>query len=508
MDFMTSLQSELKGSLNVAATANGAIVYKTSGKALVDLNFNVANLRKVSDYEIVGQFAKAFAEDPFLAMKWLFFARDVRGGLGERRLFRVALRDRAQSFGEMTIQLLPLIQEYGRWDDVFALIGANPEVDKEIFGLIKFQLKEDLKNLDDGKSISLMAKWMPSTNTSSQESRILARTIAKGMSINEITYRKTLVTLRKHLALVETAMQTGNWDKIPYEAVPSRANLKYNKAFLRHDETRRREFLGKAVKGEVKMHASTLFPHEVLAHYAEDRRNGYDLSTEAMWKGLPDFVKGNDKTIVVADGSGSMMWHPIPKTQIYPWTVAHALAIYFAERATGQFKDKYITFSSRPELVDMTGAKSLWDRFLITRQHTDCSNTNIEKVFDLILYTAVNGKMKQEDLPNNVLVISDMEFDAVSGGLSKKLFSAIAERYMQYGYKLPKLIFWRVDGATKNVPMIENEMGVALMSGFSPSVIKCVFSDQVSPYEILMDVLNSERYDAVGEVIAPYFNKG
>lgn len=516
MNFMENLASTLKDNNNVAYTENGAAVYATSGKALVDLNFAVATLRKLNDIQVVREFNKAYQENPVLALRWLFFARDVRGGLGERRLFRLALRDVATKNSEAIIALLPLIQEFGRWDDVCALIGVNDRVDVEIYSLIRAQLNKDSIAALEGKSISLLAKWLPSVNTSSQASRALARTIAKNIGLSEVKYRKMLVGLRSHLNLTETAMASNEWNGINYEAVPSRANLKYNDAFLRHDETRRRNFLAKVVKGTAKMHASTLYPHEIFAKY-ENARGPMD-AIEGLWKNLPNEINPKGSTIVVADGSGSMSSR-VPNTQISIWAVAHALATYFAERAVGEFKDKYITFSERPQLVDFSGAKNLYEKFMIAKKHNEVANTNIEAVFDLILTTATYYKLTQEQIPANILIISDMEFDmcAVTGAISndrwgrnyarptKRLFTEIADRYAAAGYKLPKLIFWRVDGKTGAMPVIENEMGVALMSGYSPSVIKALYSDKTDPYQILLDVINNPRYDVVENAITPCY---
>lgn len=516
MSFMENLASTLKDNNNVAYTENGAAVYATSGKALVDLNFAVATLRKLNDVQVVREFNKAYQENPVLALRWLFFARDVRGGLGERHLFRLALRDVATKNSDAIIALLPLIQEFGRWDDVCALIGVNDRVDVEIYSLIRAQLNKDSIAALEGKSISLLAKWLPSVNTSSQASRALARTIAKNIGLSEVKYRKMLVGLRSHLNLTETAMASNEWNGINYEAVPSRANLKYNDAFLRHDETRRRNFLAKVVKGTAKMHASTLYPHEIFAKY-ENARGPMD-AIEGLWKNLPNEINPKGSTIVVADGSGSMSSR-VPNTQITIWAVAHALATYFSERAVGEFKDKYITFSERPQLVDFSGAKNLYEKFMIAKKHNEVANTNIEAVFDLILNTAIHNKLKQEEIPANILIISDMEFDmcATSGPVNmdrysrnfnrptNRLFTEISNRYAAAGYKLPKLIFWRVDGKTGAMPVIENEMGVALMSGYSPSVIKALYSDKTDPYQILLDVINNPRYDVVENAITPCY---
>ena len=310
-------------------------------------------------------------------------------------------------------------------------------------------------------------------------------------------------------------MSAKQWDEIKYEAVPSRANLIYNKAFLRNDEERRRAYLESLAKGETKINAGTLFPHEIVHKYGN---SGWNTITECnetleqLWKALPDTVNGNGNTIVVADGSGSMTCGVDPHSSVTALDVANALAIYFAEHSSGQFKDKYITFSNRPQLVDFSKAKNLREKLLIAKQHNEMANTNIEAVFNLILTTAVNNHLKQEDMPQNILIISDMEFDSCAtcdsqtGYWSRKrpdsrLFNVIRQKYEAAGYKLPRLVFWNVNSRTGTIPVKENDLGVALVSGFSQNVASMVMSGKLDPYECLMETLNSKRYDPIAKAL-------
>ena len=311
-----------------------------------------------------------------------------------------------------------------------------------------------------------------------------------------------LSEMRKYIDVVERKMSAKQWDEINYETVPSRANLIYNNAFLRNDEERRREYLSKLEKGEARINSSVLFPHDIVHKYEnldgwDNKVNPYDAALEGMWKALPNTVNECDNTIVVADGSGSMECRVDPNSSVTALDVANALAIYFAERASGEFKDKYITFSSRPQLVDLSNARSLHNKINIALRHNECANTNIEATFDLILQTAINNHMSQEDMPKNVLIISDMEFDSAVDYMhkpNKTLFQTIANKYATHGYKLPRLIFWNVNSRTGTIPVKENELGVALVSGFSVNVVNMVMSNKLDPYECLLDVLNSERY--------------
>lgn len=504
MSFMNAIKSTLNNEYNVSVTENGAIGYRTTGKELLDLNFAVASLRGMSDMAIANRFKKAFFEDQVLAMKWLFFARDVRGGLGERKLLRAVLKDLVESNPEMVIPVINLIPEYGRYDDLWCLLD-NKDAANVIAKIVDDQLSEDVNNMMENKPISLLAKWMPSINASSPQTKKYGKQLCKALCVTEREYRKSMSELRKYINVVEVKMSSKNWSEIKYEAVPSRANLIYNNAFLRNDEERRRDYLGKLEKGETKINASTLYPHDIVHKYGGNyyRMKAKDETIEALWNALPDTVQGCGNTIVVADGSGSMMCNVGGNTGVTALEVANALAIYFAERSSGDFKDKYITFSERPQLVDFSKAKSLHDKLQIALRHSEVANTNVEKVFNLILDTAVKNNMHQEDIPENILIISDMEFDNATYDYrgrstpSKRLFDVIAQKYAEHGYKLPRLVFWNVNSRTGTVPVKENDMGVALVSGFSVNVVKMVMSGKTDPFECLIETLNSERYAPV-----------
>ena len=512
MSFMNAMQNTLNDEFNASISENGAIGYRTSGKELLDLNFAVASLRGASEQEIIDKFTKAFFEDKILAMKWLFFARDVRGGLGERRLFRVILKNLVENNPEMIIPVINLIPEYGRYDDLWCLLD-NQESAKVVYNIVDEQLIEDLHNMKKNKPISLLAKWMPSINASSAQTKKYAKQFCKVFGLTEREYRQILSRLRKYLDVVETKMSAKNWSEIRYEAVPSKANLIYSNAFLKKDEERRKEYLEKLKKGEAKINASTLYPHDIVHKYSGGycRLGNKDTTIEALWKALPDTVQGCGNTIVVADGSYSMTDNIGGNTTVTALDVANALAIYFAEHSSGKFNDKYITFSERPQLVDFSKADSLHDKLQIALTYDECANTNIEKVFDLILTTAIKHNMRQEDMPKNVLIISDMEFDscATSGDSNmwrrnrpnQRLFEIIAQRYADAGYQLPRLVFWNVNSRTDTIPVKENELGVALVSGFSVNIVKMVMSNKLDPYECLLETLNSERYAPIEKAL-------
>ena len=373
--------------------------------------------------------------------------------------------------------------------------------------LISNQLLKDIEDMQAGRPISLLAKWLPSIKASSRDTIAKAKKIIRHIKCQDSDYRKAIGRMRSYLKIVEKQMSQHEWNEINYSAVPSRANLIYNSAFLRHDEQRRREFLSAAVKGEAKINASVLYPHEIIARY----RDGYGYYTsitpneslEALWNALPNTVRDRGNTLVVCDGSGSM-FTLIDKTgRTTALDVSHALAIYFAERMSGAFKNKFITFSSNPQLVNISAGSNLCEKLKITRSHTDCTNTNIQKVFELILRTAVNYGVPQEDMPANILIISDMEFDPHSHRADARLFETIAKEYAAAGYKLPRLVFWNVCSRTGTVPMRQNELGIALVSGFSPNIADMVMSGQLDPYLCLLETLNKPRYQPIEETLRP-----
>lgn len=496
MGFMNAIANELNN--EKCLTTNGAVGYVTSGKKLLDLNFAVTSLRKQNEQAIINKFMDAYYENPVLAIKWLFYARDAREGIGERRLFRVAMKYLANLKPDVVRSVLKLIAEYGRWDDMLCLLETPIKGEAE--AVIIHQLSEDITNMNNGKSVSLLGKWMPSENASSQTTKEYATMLRKAMNLTSKKYRQTLSRLRKHIGVVERQMSAKQWNEINYEAVPSRANLIYNGAFLRNDEERRRAYLGALSKGEAKINASVLFPDDIVHKYSMGTYNSgrMDETLEGLWNALPTLTTEN--TLVVRDGSGSMIGKPMD--------VSTAMAIYMAERSTGEFHNQFITFGARPKLVDLNGMNTLHEKLMKTYKETDCSNTNIKAVFELILRTAVNSKMSQEDMPKNIVVISDMQFDGRAFNFNQSLFETISSEYTKCGYKMPRLIFWNVNEYYHNVvPVQQNELGVVLISGYSQNLVKMVMSGETDPYECLVKQLNDKRYDAVEEAVKEFVNK-
>ena len=500
-NFPDCLDKEVKDRL--ALTENGALAYETSGHKLVDMNFKLSSYRNLAEEEIEGDFAQVYAEHPLLAVKFLFFAGDIRGGAGERRVFRTCLRWLAKTRTAWGRAVLPLVAEYNRWDSLLDVMDTPVEADA--VALLHTQLKADMKAMAEKKPASLCAKWLPSINTSSLQARRMAQRLAKAWGMTEKQYRKALSALRDYLNVTEVRMTANEWGKIDYSAVPSLANIRYKDAFLMHDTERRSQYLQALETGEAKINAKVTAPHEIIRAYRNGSMN-LDASLEAIWKALPDYAQGDNSSIAVVDGSGSMT-RTIGHGNLTASDVATGLGLYFAERLQGAFKDKFITFSERPRLVDFSQTKTLCEKINVSHAYCEAANTNIEAVFDLILETAVDNGLKQAELPKNVVIFSDMEFDSCAEPFGdeaqKTLFENISLKYKRHRYKLPRLVFWNINGRTNAIPMRENDNGVALMSGFSPALVKIALSGgTLSPLALMLETLNAPRYAPVEAALA------
>lgn len=501
-DFMGAVKETLNDiPYNVSVTENGAIGYKTTGHPLLDINFAASSLRSKSEKEIVDMFEKAYYDTPLDSILWLFYLRDVRGGMGERRSFRIILKHMADNHPKEIAGVIPYIAEYGRYDDMWVLLET--QFKEPVIKLLKEQIVSDLNGVKENKPISLLGKWLPSRCSKNAKNKQYVNLICINLGISPYTYQKITSTLRKHLKIVECDMSAGRWSVIDYNKVPAKANLLYNSAFLKHDEERRRRFLSALENHEegVKINAGTLFPHDIVHKYWNNLN--CDQTLEELWKALPGGT-GYTDVMIVCDGSFSMHNLIDKKSSLQAMEACFALTIYFAERAEGVFKNRFITFSSRPKYVDIGNCKTLIDKLNCLLRHNECSSTDIKKVFDMILETAVNNHLTQEQLPKTVLVLSDMEFDsysACSPRLNATLFDYITKRYKNAGYKMPKLAFWNLCSRTGTIPMKQNENGLVLVSGFSPATMKMVMSGNLDPFDAMLDVLYTERYRPIYEAV-------
>ena len=476
----------LKQEANKTVTENGAATHITTESDCLDLFATIGALRRESDSEIVTRFIRAYSENKDIAMKLLFFARDIRGGLGERRVFKVILNWLANNEPKTVRKNLEYVAEYGRFDDLLCLMGTACE--KDMLDVLKAQFEADNNALANGGEVSLLAKWLPSVNASSSETVLYAKKIAKHFGLNDASYRKALVALRAHIRIIENNLREKDYS-FDYSKQPSKAMYKYRKAFIRNDGERYSQFLDKVTTGEAKLHASTLMPYEIITPFF--RRNVSDEERKAInttWISQEDFGD-TENALAVIDGSGSMYGGVDPM----PATVALSLGIYFAERNKGAFKNHFITFSENPQLVEIKG-EDILDKVRYCHGFNEVANTNIQKVFELILDAAKKNSVPQDELPKKLYIISDMEFDYCAEDASLTNFEYAKKLFAEAGYTLPEIVFWNVASRNRQQPVTRNEQGVALVSGCTPRLFSMVASGTMNPYAFMLEVVESERY--------------
>jgi hypothetical protein len=470
---------ETDTSSNLTTTENGAVALKSSLSATLDFFGLGGALRSQEGEEVLRIFSKAFEEEPLVAVKTLFYLRDVRGGQGERKTFRTCFQWLAMEHPEIALKNLPNVLEFGRWDDLFCTQGT-PLWEGAVLPLIS-------KEWSHAGSPSLMWKWLPSINTSSRETRALADRVRSFLGVSPRTYRKRLSAKRAELKVVERDMCGRRWKQIDYAAVPSRASLIYRNAFGKHDPERYQEFLQMVQEGRTTIHAGTLYPYDIVEQYfAGDESQTLEL----LWKALPNYAAGHvGNGIVVADVSGSMSGRPM--------AVSISLAMYISERNRGAFKNHFITFSEKPSLQQVVG-ETLMEKIRNLKSADWGLSTNLEAVFTLILDTATTSRLPAAELPERVYIVSDMEFNMACGAPGATLFQTIDAAYRAAGYKRPELVFWNVNARNTHLPVRFDESGTCLVSGCSPSILSSLLSgNSLSPVDVMLETLNSQRYSCV-----------
>lgn len=483
-----SLVRALESNGNYTETENGALTHKSTLDDVLDFFYH-APAKRNDVAGVLELFRAALKQDVVTTMKALFYLRDCRGGQGERQLFRHLLHYISATSPKTFIKLIPLVPEYGRWDDLLNLHDIS-----EVVVFIRAQLKSDMNS----KTPSLLGKWMPSENTSSETTRAEAKRWMEALGLSPKHYRKMLTSLRTKLRIVEQQMSASEWDSINYSTVPSVAGLKYRKAFGRHDGERYGQYIEAAKRGEVKINASVLYPYQLMSKYinnaAEYSGDGEDATVEAMWKQLPDY--GITDALVMCDVSGSMCGDG---SGVRPIDVSVSLAIYCAEHMKGAFKNTFITFTDKPTFIRLKG-DTLYENVISVFEAGVGYNTNIQAAYDMLLRTAKKNDIPDEEMPRRIVMISDMEFDAADNGRQTN-FEAIGRKYRDAGYTMPQLVFWNVASRGKQTPVEYDERGVCLLSGKSPAAFKgLVTGEEVTPVDTMMEILNGERYAAVGEL--------
>ena len=500
---MNTFLDALTDKTNYTYTENGAVTHKTSRSDLLDMFALCGAYRNRSNKDCILAFQKALIENELYAMKCLFYLRDIRGGQGERRFFKVCLRWLADTFPEAVSRNLKLIPEYGRWDDLYCLEGTKLE--SEMFAFIKEQLTLDF----ECKTPSLLAKWLKSENASSYETKRLGNKTRLAMGMNHRQYRKTLSMLRERINIVERLMSENRWNEIEFDKIPSRAGLIYKNAFARRDIIKEK-YESFAKDTSTKVNAEVLNPVDIAKRIyniswgwglTHNRFSDTDIAMfQKYWDNLKDYYNGREENgIAIVDVSGSMWGQPI--------CAAVSMGAYIAERGHGPFANHFITFSNNPELVKFEGI-NIVDKFYRAAKANWGMSTNIEAVFDLLLETAIQNNIDSKDMPETIYIFSDMEFNRCladnthlndgwyhSRSYNKDnidtLIEVKAREWKRHGYKIPKIIFWNLDARHQNIPAIGP--GFSYVSGFNMNMVECILSGK-DGYDLMMDKLNTERY--------------
>jgi hypothetical protein len=471
------IMSELMKAIqtNDVRTENGMATNSSTLNDCVNLFFTIGAMRGGDVDRLISLFSKAFNEDPRTALRTLFWARDVRGGAGERQIFRDILSYLAAKNPKVVETNLNLIPEYGRWDDTYVLF--NTSLEPKVINLI-------VKGLEEGDG--LLAKWFP------RKGEIFNK-VRKELKISPKELRKMVVNLSN---TVEQKMCSGDWGDIEYSKIPSLAMSRYGKAFGKNDQERFGEFIQSLQKGETKVNAGAVYPYDITKNL--NVYNGNPELAVEQWKALPNYMEGSEELILpVVDVSGSMTCPAGRSNTVTCMDVAISLGLYISERNEGFFKDAFITFSNNPQVQVLKG--DLESRFNQLRRSDWGFNTNVESVFRLVLDQAVKHNVSKDEMPTKILILSDMEFDtAVSGGSNATVISMIDELYSKAGYNRPDIIFWNINSRGDNFPVRFDMIGTSLVSGFSPSIMKSLLGgEDMTPVSIMKKTVDSERYEPI-----------
>lgn len=501
-----SLASAMIRKSHAKLTENGAYALDSSLDPIVDLFAEIGALRERSDDDIINLFERAYSIDKLLVTKILFYARDIREGLGERRTFRILLKHCADAHPEAIRNNIGLIGEYGRYDDLYMLIGTKLEA--QMWETMKAQFLADFDAMAQNKPISLLAKWIKTPDASSKATRALGILTARKLGYSVYDFKRLLRKLRKYLKIVEATMSAQQWSDIDYQAVPSRAAMLYRKTFWKHDADRYSAYIEDVKSGDKKINAGTLYPYDILERYCPDnvfttyhfRDPKVDDTLEELWKALPNYVSEDaGNMLVMADVSGSMNGRPM--------ATSVGLAIYFAERNTGDFKNMFMTFSRNPSVVDIRG-RTLLDKIKSVFDKGVGYDTNIEKAFDALLDMAIDNNTPADQMPSALIIISDMEFNNISDSDScwrddivtdMSFYDTMKSRYEHKGYTIPHIVFWNVNARHDTFHTEANIPGTTLLSGQSVTAFKNFISaiEGMTPIEFMLMAINVERYSAI-----------
>jgi len=495
----------LKKQTNYTETENGGIAHKSTLNAVYDLFALGGAYRSRSDEDCILLFKKAYEQDPVLALRCLFYLRDIRGGQGERRFFRVCYNWLAQNDEEAAFRNLDLIPEYGRWDDLYCL--SKTPVAADAYDFMYSQMIKDINSLSENskEGVSLLAKWLKSENASAIETKQLANETRKAFKLSHKAYRNMLTMLRKRINIVETLMSSNRWDEINFTQIPSKAGLIYKNAFAHNDWTKEKyaEFIQNK---DTKVRAAALYPYEIVKQvtnnieyegWGRHKLNLDEVARAAInkyWTNQIDYLQGKKcKTMCIVDTSGSMT---TPWSSVKPIDVAISLGIYCAERISGEFKNHFISFSSRPQLIEIEGI-DFCDRVKRIYEQNLCENTNLTAVFDMLLEMYITHQIEAADMPDQLVVISDMEIDNGSYWRDewrrRTEMATIRQQWENAGLQMPRLVYWNVAARHNLILDDAQDDSVTFVSGCSPVIFQSILEGK-SGIQVMLDKLNSNRY--------------
>ena len=475
MNFIDALRQEDQ------LTENGMATNSTSLDACVDLFFNIGAMRGQDKERLIADFSKALNQNRIDALKILFWARDIRGGAGERQVFCDIIQWMAENHTEYIKRNLQYIPEFGRWDDLLVLIDTRLESDV-------MQLISDAIIAENG----LCAKWMPRQGH-------IANKLRKFTGMTPKEWRKSLVGLTN---VVESKMCAKQWDEIDFAKLPSLASARYQKAFGKNAFEKYSEYIKSLQKGETKINAGAVYPYDVVKSL---KHGNFEIANE-QWKALPNWMEdSNEMLLPLVDVSSSMETSAGNNANVTCMDVAISLGLYISEKNEGPFKNAFITFSDNPTLEVLSG--SLKDRYTqMANSHWGMS-TNLEAAFKLILDQATKHNLSHSDMPTKILILSDMEFNAAAGGGGWRNKSGnwnptaqqmIEQMYADAGYAMPQIVYWNIQSRNGGLPVSFDKQGTALVSGFSPAIMQALVKGEItSPTTIMSSVIHSERYEDI-----------
>jgi len=462
-------------------TTNGMKARVASGDACTDLFFNIGASRGKN---IIPGFVAALVENEDYAIRIAQWARDIRGGAGERQLFRSILAYLESNNPDLAIRVMDKIPEIGRWDDLL-IKYTNPKLEKYAAGLIKLAIQ-------DGNGLA--AKWTPRKGE-------WALKLRRYWNMTPKAYRRFIVDAS---VTVEQQMCAKQWDDINFSHVPSLASTRYRNAFYRNAEERFTEYLEKLKAGDtsVKVNAGAVYPYDVLKGATVDTAT--KIHTIKQWEALTNYI-GDANILPMVDVSGSMLAPAGNSKSVSCLDVAVSLGLYCAEKNTGKFQDLVLTFSANPQLLTLKG--NIIQKMQQLRSADWGMNTDLTKAFDKILGTAVQNQVPASEMPEILVILSDMQFDASQSShyylnspitpFNESALEMINRKYTDAGYTRPQIVFWNLH-AHDNCPVKFDQLGTALVSGFSPSIMKAVLAadfEDFTPQNIMLQTIMSDRYD-------------